>query len=165
MGIGYLADAGFDPNGMAGFFSTIMRERGSGCDDIPALLLSHPLDQVRIAEARARVGSMPARSRRPDTASYSFIRERVRVLASASDADLRGYYETHARERPAQPGAGLWRGAGRDEIRHRRPPPSTLLKPLVSAQPKLHAAADRPRPGPASGRPEERMPSPPSSAR
>ncbi len=27
VGIGYLAAAGFDPNGMAGFFSTLMRER------------------------------------------------------------------------------------------------------------------------------------------
>ncbi len=58
VGIGYLASAGFDPNGMTAFFSTMMRERGLGGDDFPALLLSHPIDTVRIAEARARVTSM-----------------------------------------------------------------------------------------------------------
>jgi predicted Zn-dependent protease len=49
VGIGYLAAAGFDPNGMPAFFSTMMRERGIGSDDIPPLLLTHPVEPVRLA--------------------------------------------------------------------------------------------------------------------
>src|SRR5690606_39132668 len=44
VGIGYLAAAGFDPNGMAAFFETMMRQRGSAGGDIPSLLLTHPVD-------------------------------------------------------------------------------------------------------------------------
>jgi predicted Zn-dependent protease len=136
VGINYLAESGFDPNGMAGFFSTIMRERGNELDEIPSLLLSHPLDQVRIAEARSRVGSMPNHPRRPDSASYPFIRERVRVLASASDSDLRGYYETLRANDPRNP--ALVYGAALAEIKSGSPATAaSLLKDLVAEQPKL----------------------------
>ena len=136
VGINYLAEAGFDPNGMAGFFSLIMRERGVEIDEIPSMLLSHPLDQVRIAEARARIGSMPAHPRRPDSASYPYIRERVRVLASASDADLRGYYETLRANDPRNP--ALVYGAALAEMKSGSPATAaTLLKELVNEQPRL----------------------------
>jgi predicted Zn-dependent protease len=136
VGINFLAESGFDPNGMAGFFSTIMRERGNELDEVPSLLLSHPLDQVRIAEARARIGAMPKYPRRPDSASYSFIRERVRVLASASDSDLRGYYENMRANDPRNP--ALVYGAALAEIKSGSPATAvTLLKGLVNEQPKL----------------------------
>lgn len=93
IGIEYLAAAGFDPNGMAGFFQAMMRERGVAGIDVPPLLLTHPVDTVRLAEARARIASMPAYERRPDSISYPFIHERVRVLTSANEYDLRRYYE------------------------------------------------------------------------
>lgn len=93
VGIGYLAAAGFDPNGMAEFFGTMMRSRGVANDVIPPLLLSHPVDSVRIAEARARIASMPPVTAKPDSASYTLIRERLRVLTAPSDGDLRVYYE------------------------------------------------------------------------
>lgn len=136
VGINFLAESGFDPNGMAGFFSTIMRERGNELDEIPSLLLSHPLDQVRIAEARARVGAMPGYPRRPDSASYPYIRERVRVLAAASDADLRGYYETMRRNDPGNP--SLVYGAALAEMKSGSPATAAmLLKSLANEQPKL----------------------------
>jgi predicted Zn-dependent protease len=75
-----LADSGFDPNGMAGFFSIIMRERGNELDEIPSLLLTHPLDQVRIGEARQ--GRLhDASSTATGFGKLSVHRERVRVLA------------------------------------------------------------------------------------
>jgi predicted Zn-dependent protease len=136
VGINFLAESGFDPNGMAGFFSTIMRERGTELNEIPSLLLSHPLDQVRIAEARSRIGAMPKYPRRPDSASYPFIRERVRVLASASDSDLRGYYENTRANDPRNP--ALVYGAALAELKSGSPATAvTLLKGLVNEQPKL----------------------------
>jgi beta-barrel assembly-enhancing protease len=92
VGINYLADAGFDPNGMAGFFSTLMRERGGSTDLIPKLLLTHPVDSERIAEARARVGAMVPQKRRPDSESYELIRERVRVLTASTNNDQKAHY-------------------------------------------------------------------------
>jgi len=136
VGINFLAESGFDPNGMAGFFSTIMRERGNELDEIPSLLLSHPLDQVRIAEARARIGAMPPHPRRPDSASYPYIRERVRVLASANDADLRGYYETMRANAPRNP-AFIY-GAALAEMKSGSAATAAgLLEQLVTEQPKL----------------------------
>jgi predicted Zn-dependent protease len=96
VGIGFLAAAGFDPNGMAGFFGTMMRERGGGNDFIPPLLQSHPVDAVRIAEARARAISMPPVATKPDSVSYALIRERLRVLTATTDSDMRRYYERRA---------------------------------------------------------------------
>src|SRR5690606_33826636 len=94
VGIGYLAAAGFDPDGMAGFFATMMRQRGAGGSDIPPMLLTHPLDNVRPAETRARIASMPPSQRRPESESYAFIRERVRVLSTGTSSitDLRRSY-------------------------------------------------------------------------
>ncbi|MBK7116508.1 MAG: M48 family metalloprotease [Proteobacteria bacterium] len=136
VGINFLADSGFDPNGMAGFFSIIMRERGNELDEIPSLLLTHPLDQVRIGEARARVGSMTPRPRRPDSESYPFIRERVRVLAAASDSDLRGHYETLRRNDPGN--SALVYGAALAEMKSGSPATAAAwLKGLATEQPKL----------------------------
>lgn len=93
VGIGYLAAAGFDPNGMAGAFSMMMRQRGAAEDYVPALLLTHPVDSARVAEARARVAALPTYPRRPDSSNYALARERLRVLVSSADSDLRRYYE------------------------------------------------------------------------
>jgi predicted Zn-dependent protease len=136
VGIGFLAAAGFDPNGMPGFFAAMMRQSGAGEEEIPSLLLTHPVDTVRLAEARARVASMPIYPRVADTASYAFIRERVRVVASATDADLRRYYETM---RAADPGnAALKYGAALAELKSGSAATAIdLLKPLVAAQPQL----------------------------
>jgi predicted Zn-dependent protease len=142
VGIGYLAAAGFDPNGMAHFFATMMRQRGLAGSEIPSLLLTHPVDSVRLAEARARIAAMPAMPRQPESASYAYMRERVRVLTAASGADLRRYYE---RERVLHPANGALRyGAALAHIQAGDPQAAIgLLEPLMAEQPQLpllHAA-------------------------
>lgn len=142
VGIGYLAAAGFDPNGMASFFTTMMRSRGLSGDDIPALLLTHPVDTVRLSEARARIQAMPEMPRRPDSASYPFIRERVRVLTAQTSSDMRKYYQ---RELGARPGDRALRyGAALAEMRDNKAAAALeILKPLLAEMqqlPLLHAA-------------------------
>jgi beta-barrel assembly-enhancing protease len=136
VGIGYMASAGFDPNGMAGFFATMMRERGVGGDEIPSLLLTHPVDSVRIAEARARVIALSQYPRRPDTATYPYIRERLRVISGTQENDQRRYYE---RMRASDPNNGaLLYGAALAETKSGNPRNAiALLQPLVDAQPQL----------------------------
>lgn len=142
VGIGYLARAGFDPTGMADFFTTMMRQRGPSGSEIPALLMTHPVDTVRLAEARARIGSMPPMPRRPPSETYAYIRERLRVLTGGNLHDLRRNYERQIEERP-QDGA-LRYGAALVEMQSRNPQAAiTLLEPLIASHPQLpllHAA-------------------------
>jgi predicted Zn-dependent protease len=136
VGIGYLAAAGFDPNGMAAFFNTMMRNRGLAGAEIPPLLLTHPVDTVRLAEARSRIASMPEYPRRPESESYDYIRERVRVLTAPTGNDLRRYY---ARELEQQPDDGALRyGAALLELETGNPDKAIeLLEPLTAEFPHL----------------------------
>jgi beta-barrel assembly-enhancing protease len=91
VGIKYLAAAGFDPDAMADFFEQMMQEQGVQDGWVPAILQDHPVDTVRIADARARAAQYPPA---PDTSSpdYYLIRERVRVLTAPGDEDIQRQY-------------------------------------------------------------------------
>ncbi|HEY6515159.1 MAG TPA: M48 family metalloprotease [Steroidobacteraceae bacterium] len=91
IGIQYLAAAGFDPEGMADFFERVMRETSVQDGWVPAILINHPTDSDRIAEARARAAQFPAV---PNSSSsdYYLIRERVRVLTAPGDEDISRVY-------------------------------------------------------------------------
>ena len=60
IGIAMLARAGFDPSAAASFFST-MAEEYRMVSRPPARLLTHPLTETRIADARNRAGDYPRR--------------------------------------------------------------------------------------------------------
>jgi predicted Zn-dependent protease len=92
VGIGFLAGAGFDPDGMASFFEAMQRRQGLAGQYIPEIIQTHPVNTSRIAEAKARASQMDFR-RMPDSASYELIRERIRVLTMPAEADLAGRYE------------------------------------------------------------------------
>lgn len=92
VGIGFLAAANYDPNAMATFFSEMGRNEGVQLFTIPDMLKNHPVTTARIAEARSRAAQMPARPSRVDPPSYALIRERIRVITSETEADLRPYY-------------------------------------------------------------------------
>jgi predicted Zn-dependent protease len=91
VGMGYLAAAGFDPNAVASLWSSKLRSDGPDLSEIPEMLRTHPVDRLRIAEARQRAAQLPKRTV-TDSLGYQLIRERVRVIAAPSDSDLRGYY-------------------------------------------------------------------------
>ncbi len=56
VGINTLAKSGFDPDAMAEFFERMQRALRPGFDenDVPALLMDHPVTTERISEAKAR---------------------------------------------------------------------------------------------------------------
>ncbi len=60
VGIQTLANAGFDPDGMAEFFGRMqmLLRADSGGYEVPALLQDHPVTSVRIAEAEARAHTL-----------------------------------------------------------------------------------------------------------
>ncbi len=81
VGIGLLATAGYDPNGMAQFFQRLnMATRAMG-QGPPEYLRTHPLTVNRVAEARARAEQMTVRDQR-DGERFHFIQARLRVMMS-----------------------------------------------------------------------------------
>lgn len=91
VGIGYLSAAGYDPNAIAALWSNKIRTDGVDLSEIPELLRTHPVDRLRIAEARSRAAQLP-KHKVVDGPMYAMMRERTRVLASESEVDLRPYY-------------------------------------------------------------------------
>ncbi len=93
VGIAFLAAAGFDPNAMADLFDTMGRRAGLAGRNVPEFLQTHPVTSNRIAESRARAAQYSSRVM-PESLGYSLARERLRVVAGPSDADVRPYYST-----------------------------------------------------------------------
>ena len=81
IGIQLLAQAGYDPAGMADFFNTLnrwVRSQGAGP---PEYLRTHPLTVSRVAEARDRARQYGTRDRTRDD-QFDFVQARLRVLMS-----------------------------------------------------------------------------------
>lgn len=91
VGMGYLAAAGFDPQAMGDIWVLMMQQQSLQNSWVPAMLQDHPVDSVRIADARERAGQYPPT---PDKSSSDFylIRERVRVLTAPGDEDIQKAY-------------------------------------------------------------------------
>jgi predicted Zn-dependent protease len=91
VGIQYLAAAGFDPEAMGDIWVRMMQAQSLQNSWVPAMLQDHPVDSVRIADARDRAAQYPPA---PDTSSSDFylIRERVRVLTAPGDEDIQKAY-------------------------------------------------------------------------
>jgi predicted Zn-dependent protease len=91
VGLGILADARFDPNGMPAFFETMSRHAGGREINIPEMLRTHPVTSTRIAETKERANQLDVEPL-PDSLSYALMKERLRVLATPSGQDPRDYY-------------------------------------------------------------------------
>ncbi|MGH8160202.1 MAG: beta-barrel assembly-enhancing protease [Rhodanobacter sp.] len=105
VGIQTLANAGFDPNAMAGFFERMedAMSAGAGGEDVPALLQDHPVTTDRISDAKSRAGALIAAQKlRPsgtsmdrgqwekNTAPIPFVKDPVALSQSLAAADRKG---------------------------------------------------------------------------
>lgn len=77
IGLHILYQAGFDARGAASFFAKLA-EKYRFASKPPAFLLTHPLPESRIADARARAATYPARNLPP---SLSFQLAKARIQA------------------------------------------------------------------------------------
>jgi predicted Zn-dependent protease len=93
VGIGFLAHAGFDPEGMATFFETMSRRTGLAGQYIPEMIQTHPVSTSRISEARSRIAQFDRPKKKPDSATYECIRERLRVITAPKEADMVARYK------------------------------------------------------------------------
>ncbi|NNF16924.1 MAG: M48 family metallopeptidase [Gammaproteobacteria bacterium] len=80
IGITYLADAGFDPQGMPTFFKTLARKTGTSGIQIPEFFRTHPMTSNRIAETSDRANQL-AQLDVPSSTSYKLAKARLSVLA------------------------------------------------------------------------------------
>jgi len=83
IGIGAMADAGFDPHGMASFFEVLSRQSPADLNmRTPEFLRTHPVTTSRIAEARSRAREYP---RVPTNNSTNYGIARARALVESFD--------------------------------------------------------------------------------
>ena len=95
VGMSFLAAAGFDPYGMPDFFETMGRRSPTlpnNRNALPEILQTHPVSTNRIAESRARAAQFKDLKPTAETVSYMLTRERLRVLATPAEDNVRRYY-------------------------------------------------------------------------
>ena len=80
VGIRALADAGFDPQGMAGFFEKLQKNARLYGTQPPEFLSTHPVTTDRIAEALSRAAEYPD-AKASDELQFQLIRTKLRVAS------------------------------------------------------------------------------------
>ena len=98
VGIAALADAGFDPQGMASFFEVISRETRPVESRMPEFLRTHPVSSARIAEARGRARDYKQTSTE-DTTNYGIARARLIVSRYDTAEGAVDHFERESYER------------------------------------------------------------------
>ena len=93
VGIAALADAGFDPYGMASFFEVLSRQTTTSPEmRAPEFLRTHPVSSARIAEARSRAREYPT-IRSDDSTGYGIARMRIIVARFDTAEEAVAYFE------------------------------------------------------------------------
>jgi predicted Zn-dependent protease len=92
VGISALANAGFDPQGMASFFEVISRSNTPVEFRTPEFLRTHPVSSARIAEARSRARNYPP-VHTSDTVNYGIARARLLVASKATTQEAVRHFE------------------------------------------------------------------------
>lgn len=104
IGIQILYAAGYNPNGMIEFFKQMQHDNQyHNYSHVPEILLTHPLDEVRIADAQSHIDKLPASALRvPATRdpAYFLFKEIIRVLSTSKPATLLPYYEKNLKLHP-----------------------------------------------------------------
>ncbi|PIP80928.1 MAG: peptidase M48 Ste24p [Gammaproteobacteria bacterium CG22_combo_CG10-13_8_21_14_all_40_8] len=86
VGIITLEDAGFDPKGMTGFFEKLVKEFRN-YPKPPEFLLTHPISERRLAEARDKILSLKPVTPGPQS-SFKIFKERIRALSADESSVL-----------------------------------------------------------------------------
>ncbi|MBU2892826.1 M48 family metalloprotease [Colwellia sp. D2M02] len=91
VGIALLASSNFNPQGAASFFQK-MSEKYRYASKPPAMLLTHPLPESRITDARQRAHNYPARPLAPSLA-FELAKARITARYESDPKTNIGYYQ------------------------------------------------------------------------
>ncbi len=86
LGIQTMAASGYDPFGMAAFFSKMARSTRSNGEGPPEYMSTHPLSTTRIAEAKNRASNITVIEPRDDLNFY-LVKARIRALEYADNPE------------------------------------------------------------------------------
>lgn len=82
-GVKYMIGAGIDPTGIPEMFQILLEERKTKPDALETWFRSHPLEESRIAAARARIATYPSASLRgltKDSPNFQAFKKRLAAL-------------------------------------------------------------------------------------
>lgn len=96
VGIALLANSQFDPQGAPSFFSK-MSEKYRYASKPPAMLLTHPLPESRIADARQRAHNYPAKQLAPSL-QFELAKSRIQARYQGNPKDNVSYFKQQLRE-------------------------------------------------------------------
>ncbi|WP_100642306.1 M48 family metalloprotease [Alteromonas facilis] len=106
IGITMLARAGYDPTAAASFFGKLAAQMRV-VSRPPARLLSHPLPESRIADARIRANSLPA-VRLPPSVAFHLAKARIQARYIYDKDIALEYYQNAVTERQLVPQAAQY---------------------------------------------------------
>jgi beta-barrel assembly-enhancing protease len=137
VGIGFLANAGFNTAAMPAFFEEMQRSEGVQEYGPLDLLRSHPVTSERIAETRARVQAIGQRAV-TESSLYPWMIERLRVITTDNEKDARVYYFKQRDVRPLTEAESY--GLAMAQLRqHEGAAAIPILRPLLAAHPDITA--------------------------
>jgi predicted Zn-dependent protease len=106
VGIGVLASAGYDPEGMVSFFDEMGRQNAWAERRMPEFLSTHPVSASRMTEARNRARRETVQLR-PADRLYPLMHARARVLTTRDARDALQWFEARPRATDSRYGRGL----------------------------------------------------------
>jgi predicted Zn-dependent protease len=77
LGVHYMYNAGYDPEGMARMFEELLGHRQRQPSSIDQFFASHPLTESRIAQVRREAAKLPAKRLTSHDAAYQDVRRRA----------------------------------------------------------------------------------------
>jgi len=96
VGIALLANSNFDPQGAPSFFGK-MSEKYRYASKPPAMLLTHPLPESRIADARQRAHNYPIRNLAPSL-NFELAKSRIQARYQNNAKDNIAYFKRQLRK-------------------------------------------------------------------
>jgi predicted Zn-dependent protease len=97
VGIALLANSNFDPQGAPSFFSK-MSEKYRYVSKPPAMLLTHPLPESRIADARQRAHNFPIRHLAPSL-QFELAKARIQARYQGNSKDNITYFQQQLKKK------------------------------------------------------------------
>ncbi len=138
VGMQTLVNAEMNPNAMADMFELMQRSMRFSGDRPPEFLLTHPVTEKRIADARSRADQYPVR-KYAESPTFQLMRARARVSTAENPSVALKYFRSEIAGQNAQPTANIY-GLALAQIQMRQfDAADTTLAPLYVKEPDNEA--------------------------
>lgn len=132
VGIALLANSQFDPQGAPSFFSK-MSEKYRYVSKPPAMLLTHPLPESRIADARQRAHNYPVKHL-PPSLDFELAKARIQARYQNSAQDNIAYFKRQLKQQSYSLKAGAEYGLALSYFEHKQFQQAKILLESLKAQ-------------------------------